>query len=227
MQLDPKSQPTQSPVSNKSRTFHRWVAKWSRWLHIYVSMFSLGAIFFFSVTGLTLNHPSWFFRESTTSKSGLIDSRWLNNKKTAPPADWNESDFGHEVDKLSVVECLRNEHNLAGRMTDFLSFSDECEVTFQGPGYAATARIIRATGKYEILITCNDLVSIFNDLHKGRHTGPIWSIVIDISAIVSAIVALSGMVLVFYLRLNRKLRLGISVFGIFAILLLARIAIYS
>jgi hypothetical protein len=31
-----------------------------RWLHIYLSMFGLAAVLFFSVTGLTLNHPDWF-----------------------------------------------------------------------------------------------------------------------------------------------------------------------
>jgi hypothetical protein len=28
----------------------------SRWLHIYLSMASFGILFFFAVTGLTLNH---------------------------------------------------------------------------------------------------------------------------------------------------------------------------
>ena len=32
-----------------------------RWLHIYLSMFSLAVVLFFSVTGITLNHPDWFF----------------------------------------------------------------------------------------------------------------------------------------------------------------------
>lgn len=35
-----------------------------RWIHIYLSMISLAAILFFSVTGVTLNHPSWFFGET-------------------------------------------------------------------------------------------------------------------------------------------------------------------
>ena len=29
-----------------------------RWLHIYLSMFGLAAVLFFSVTGITLNHPN-------------------------------------------------------------------------------------------------------------------------------------------------------------------------
>ena len=31
-----------------------------RWLHIYLSMLGFGAIMFFAVTGITLNHPTWF-----------------------------------------------------------------------------------------------------------------------------------------------------------------------
>ncbi len=32
----------------------------SRWLHIYLSMVSFGIVFFFAITGLTLNHAEWF-----------------------------------------------------------------------------------------------------------------------------------------------------------------------
>ena len=219
--------PNNSPAraaSVKSKKLHRVLAKWSRWLHIYLSMFSLGAIFFFSITGLTLNHPDWFFRENTTQVTGNLDLTLLN-RKANPPPDWNGSDYGHEVDKLAVVEFLRSEHKLSGRASDFLTFVDECEVTFQGPGYAATSRIHRTTGQYDLSITCNDLVSIMNDLHKGRHTGPVWSIVIDTSAIVSCLVALSGFFLVFYLRLNRALRLIISVLGVLLVFLFVRFAI--
>ncbi len=223
MRLDREPPVKQNKISPRSKVFHRFVARWFRWLHIYLSMLSLGAIFFFSITGLTLNHPDWFFRETTSQKSGQMDKDWLHRTAT-PPADWNLSDYGHEIDKLAVVEYLRSEHKLTGRMSDFLSFSDECEVTFQGPGYAATARIQRKTGEYDLSVTCNDLVSVLNDLHKGRHTGTPWSWVIDVSAIVSAIVALSGFVLVFYLKLNRTTRLAISVLGTIIVLFAIRIA---
>ena len=43
------------------------VAKIVRWLHIYVSMFGLAAVLFFSATGVTLNHPDWFFGEAQRS----------------------------------------------------------------------------------------------------------------------------------------------------------------
>ena len=83
-------------------------------------------------------------------------------------------------------------------VSDFLAFEDQCEVTFEGPGYAATARIVRATGNYDLDVTANDLVTILNDLHKGRHTGLVWSLLIDATAIVGTLVGISGFALVFF-----------------------------
>jgi hypothetical protein len=214
--------------SVSGRSSRRWIqrqlAVWSRWLHIYLSLMSFGAILFFSITGLTLNHPDWFFSESTKTVEGTVPREWLHLQQP-PPENRDESDYGHEVDRLAVVEFLRGEHGLSGRMTEFLSFQDECEVTFQGPGYAATARIRRDDGTYSISVISNDLVSMLNDLHKGRHTGAEWSVVIDISAIISALVAITGLILVFFLKLHRKLRLSLAVAGILLILWMFRIAI--
>jgi hypothetical protein len=206
----------------KSGSLHRGIAKWSRWLHIYLSMISLGAILFFSVTGFTLNHPDWFFKEHTKQLTGKLPEEWLNLKQPEPQ-DWDQNDYGHQIDKLAVVEHLRAEHRLSGRVGEFIAFEDQCEVTFQGAGYAATARVKRQDGGYELDVTSNDLVSVLNDFHKGRHTGPLWSLVIDLSAIVSAIVSLSGLILVFYLKIRRPLRLWIALGGIAILVFIIKI----
>ena len=212
-------------ADNPGPRWHRDLRRWySSDQDIYLSLMSFGAILFFSITGLTLNHPDWFFSESTKSVEGTVPREWLHLQQP-PPENRDESDYGHEVDRLAVVEFLRGEHGLSGRMTEFLSFQDECEVTFQGPGYAATARIRRDDGTYSVSIISNDLVSMLNDLHKGRHTGAEWSVVIDISAIISALVAITGLILVFFLKLHRKLRLSLAVAGILLILWMFRIAI--
>ncbi|MCA9264742.1 MAG: PepSY-associated TM helix domain-containing protein [Planctomycetales bacterium] len=191
----------------------RQVASWTRWLHIYASMFGFATIFFFGVTGLTLNHPAWFFAESTVQYSGLLNQAWLNTEAT-PPEGWDEYDYSHLIDKLSVAEHLRAEHRLRGAVEDFLAFEDQCEVTFAGPGYAATARIIRDTGAYTVDVTANDLVSVINDLHKGRHSGKAWSWVIDISAILSVFVSATGFLLIFFLRLRCRQGLVVATVGL-------------
>src|SRR3954462_8922712 len=57
------------------------------WLHIYLSMFGLAAVLFFSVTGLTLNHPDWFFAQAERSDraEGRIDPKWLHDEAPATP----------------------------------------------------------------------------------------------------------------------------------------------
>lgn len=186
----------------KTKPLRRMCASWSRWLHIYLSMFGLAVILFFSITGFTLNHPDWFFAEHTHGIDGQLDSKWLNNG-SAPPSDWDSSDTSYLVSKLEVAEYLRGLHQLQGSVSDFVTFDDECEVTFEAPGYAATARIERATGKYHLDVTANDLVTVMNDLHKGRHAGYWWSLLIDASALIGTLVGLTGFALVFFLRLKR------------------------
>lgn len=200
----------------QSKRAKRLLASWSRWIHIYLSMISLVAILFFSVTGLTLNHPDWFFAESTVESTGNLDRAWLNNG-TDPPKDWDEYDHSHAISKLKVAEHLRQTHSLRGTVSDFLAFEDECEVTFQGPGYAAIAKLSRETGDYTVNVTSNDFVTVMNDLHKGRHTNSSWSWVIDLSAVVGTLVAISGFILIFFLRLKRFT--GIVTAGVGALLM--------
>lgn len=207
----------ESKTRNKnSKHLRRTLASWSRWLHIYLSMFGLVAILFFSVTGLTLNHPDWFFAEKTHRITGQIDITLLN-QNGSPPQDWDQIDYSHKVAKLEVAEKLRQEHKLTGTVSDFLAFEDQCEVTFEGPGYAATAHINRVTGSYDLDVTANDLVTMMNDLHKGRHTGFIWSLCIDATAIVGTLVSVSGFILIFFLKLRRFWGLSTAIVGLLLI----------
>jgi hypothetical protein len=186
------------------------LAAWMRWLHIYLSMFGLAAVLFFSVTGLTLNHPSWFAgAERTVQAGGRLDARWLHwDGSTASNAD-----PGGQVAKLEVVEHLRKTHGLRGALTEFRVDVEECLVAFKGPAYAADAFIDRSTGRYTLTETSHGLVAVINDLHKGRDSGPSWSIVIDVAAVLMAVIALTGLVLLFYLKMRRVRGLVVVALG--------------
>lgn len=179
-------------------------------------MFGAVAILFFSATGFTLNHPDWFFGEETKRIANELNVA-LVNQNGSPPQDWDQVDFSHKVAKLEVAEFLRVQHHLTGTVSDFLAFEDQCEVTFEGPGYAATARIDRATGRYDLDVTANNLVTIMNDLHKGRHTGFMWSLCIDATAIVGTLVGVSGFILIFFLKLRRFSGIATAIVGSLAI----------
>jgi hypothetical protein len=190
-----------------------------RWLHIYTSMFGLAAILFFSVTGITLNHPQWFYAaaESRTDAEGQVERRWLR-RGSASAAD---TDPERQVDKLEVVEHLRKTHRVRGALAEFRVDDSECMVSFKGPGYAADAFIDRDSGKYRISETYHGFVAVLNDLHKGRDTGPVWSWVIDVAAGLMTFVSLTGLVLLFYLKLRRVPGLVVTALGGVVVVVLA------
>jgi hypothetical protein len=213
--------PADHPAHGRSlgRTLKIRVVKLALWLHIYVSMFGLAAVLFFSVTGITLNHPDWFFggAERREEAEGQVDVKWLHVGTTATAGDGSESsgepDRSKEVDKLQVVEHLRTTHSVRGALADFRVDENECTVSFKGPAYAADAFIDRESGHYNLTQTSHGFVAVLNDLHKGRDTGPVWSAVIDVSAVVLTVISLTGLVLIFFLKLRRGPGLVVSLVG--------------
>jgi uncharacterized protein len=194
--MEQKNNPRPLPINRR-------VARVSRWLHIYLSMVSFAIVFFFAVTGLTLNHADKFGDQLHTSQEkGQLNANWVNTPDTARLA------------KLEIVEYLRNTHSIKGALSDFRIDDAQCSISFKGPGYAADVFIDRATGKYDVSKTSAGFVGVINDLHKGRDTGPVWSIVIDISALLMTLVSLTGMVLMLFLKKKRLSGLLIAAIGL-------------
>lgn len=160
----------------------------SRWLHIYLSMASFAILFFFAVTGLTLNHVDWFAKQQHTIQlKGQLDPKLVSPN----------------VARLEVVEHLRTAHSIRGAVKDFRIEQTDCSIAFKGPGYAADIFIDRATGRYELTETRMGFFAILNDLHKGRDTGQVWSGMIDASAVLMTLVSLTGLLLIFFLHKKR------------------------
>jgi hypothetical protein len=173
-------------------------AMFARWLHIYLSMISFAIVFFFAVTGLTLNHADKFSDQAHTQQGkGKLDLRWVRTPDTL------------KIAKLEIVEYLRNTNGIRAALSDFRVDDSQVGVSFKGPGYAADVFINRETGEYDITRTSAGFVGVINDLHKGRDTGPGWSVFIDIAAILLTLVSLTGMLLLLFIK--RRLVSGIIV----------------
>lgn len=169
----------------------RRLAKYSRWLHIYVSMTSFVVVFFFALTGWTLNHAERFSgHERSTRATGTVDAKWTNTGTAG-------------VARLEIVEALRRAHHLGGAVSDFRTDGDQLSIAFKGPGYAADAIVDRPTGKYEVTEARLGLVAIANDLHKGRDTGNTWKWVIDVSAVLLTFISMTGLVLLYFIHKHR------------------------
>jgi hypothetical protein len=177
------------PAPGPAHHARRRISTLSRWLHIYLSMASFGILFFFAATGLTLNHTEWFASQQRAAQiRGSMNTNWLRGK---------------EVNKLEVVEFLRKTHHIQGAMADFRVDDLQCGISFRGPGYSADTFVDRKTGQYDLTETRNGFFAVMNDLHKGRDSGPRWSLLIDLSAILMTLVSLTGMVLIFLLKRYR------------------------
>ena len=180
---------TEKNNNNKSVVLKRSIAKLSRWLHIYVSMISFAIVFFFSVTGLTLNHPDTFAGQlKNTNKKGKLNIQWVKTKDTLTIA------------KLEIVEYLRKTHGIKATLSEFRIDDTQCSVSFKGPGYAADVFINRETGEYDVALFRANFIGILNDLHKGRDSGSGWSVLIDVSAILMTLVSLTGFILILYIK---------------------------
>lgn len=181
--LSPRSMP--APASIRTPLWKRKLSSLSRWLHIYLSMVSFAIVFFFALTGLTLNHADWFGRQALQEYKGTLRQAWVS---------------GNDVAKLEIVEHLRAQYGLKGALSDFRVEDAQLSISFKGPGYAADAFLDRRTGSFELTETRIGAVAVWNDLHKGRDTGKAWSLVIDISAALMALVSLTGLILIFFLK---------------------------
>jgi hypothetical protein len=92
-----------------------------RWLHIYLSMFGFATLIFFSLTGITLNHPDWLLgtakRESQVE--GQMNSEWLKPSAAASTSttDSPAADPAQQLARLEIVEFLRHEHLVRGAVS--------------------------------------------------------------------------------------------------------------
>lgn len=167
--------------------------KWTRSLHSWLSMTSLLVVLFFAVTGVTLNHPTWFGASTpqTQTTTGVLP--------TSAAGDGT-------ADPLAISEYLRSDAGVTGQVTAHAETSAGGTIDYEGPGTTASVTYT-STGAYTLKSTSYGLVGVLNDLHKGRHTGTSFSWVIDMSGGLLALVATTGLVLQLYIRRSRRLGL--------------------
>lgn len=184
---------TKNKVSGKANNPKKEVAKLSRWLHIYLSMLSFAIVLFFSVTGLTLNHPTWLGgdKQIVTKHEGKLNVNWVNQSDT------------NKIAKLEIVEFLRNKYQVKGAVSEFRIDDSEVSVSFKGPAYSCDAFIDREKGSFELSEIKMGIVAVMNDLHKGRDSGAGWGWIIDISAVFLILVSLSGLILLCFIKKKR------------------------
>lgn len=192
---DRDSAGTANRPSVKKRT-----AYWTRWLHVYTSMFALLITLFFGITGITLNHPDWTFGddvELTTLEGTLPDTVLVDG----------------EIEFLMVSEYLRTVHEVSGEVADFSAIDGQGTISYKAPGYGADVFFDPSTLDYSLTIQQQGFVAVMNDLHKGRDASTSWRWIIDISAGFLVAISITGLGVQIFMRKRRTRALILSGLG--------------
>jgi uncharacterized protein len=206
----PETSPARDPAGAKRRGVRG--QKWTRLIHVYLSMISFAVVFFFAATGLTLNHAEWTFgtKSQRVVTSGTVPVKAV----TGAAPDW-----------FTIAEHVRDVDHIRGSVTQKDSDGRQVTVSFRAPGYSADVRIDAATGSYELAVEQHGWVAAMNDLHKGRDSRRSWHWLIDASAGLLILVSASGLVLQFYLRKRRRSALTSLVIGAIVVALAVTFAV--
>ncbi len=174
--------------------------KWTRRLHSWLSMTSLLVVLFFAVTGITLNHPTWFGASTpqTRTSTGVLPATAVANG-TADP--------------LAISEYLRANGGVTGQVTAHAETSAGGTIDYEGPGTTASVAYTTSTGAYDLKTTSYGVIGVLNDLHKGRHTGTSFAWLIDVSGGLLTLVAATGLILQLYIRRSRRSGLVLAGIG--------------
>ena len=171
--------------------------KISRWLHIYVSSALFSLLVLFCITGVVLNHQDW------------LEGSSVDGEVTLPlPGTLTELSDDVVFAKPPLAELQKTLATLNLKKIERVDVDDdagEIVLDYQLPAGYATA--IWMVGEPELIVEYRKggAWQLLGDLHKGRHTGAVWSWVIDISAVVMVLFSVTGLILIWQNRRYRRL----------------------
>jgi hypothetical protein len=164
------------------KTLHRW-----HWISAAICLVSMLG---FSITGITLNHASQISARPIT-RTQQAELPHALREALAAQATAGEDD----ALPVELIEWARSTLSvqLSGRQPEWSS--DELYVSLPRAGGDAWIAIDLANAAVEYESTDRGWVAWFNDLHKGRNTGPAWRWFIDVFAFATLVFCLTGLLL--------------------------------
>lgn len=183
------------------------MARLMRALHTYSAMWVLLLLLFFSVTGITLNHPDW---QSKWGARQQLQQLPLPEPLQPWPLATQQQEYA-----TTLVEWLKSTQGVAGISWQARFDSDEqtLELSFKRPAGFAVALVDFAAAEIELEQQFNGYLALANDLHKGRDSGALWKALIDITAIACLLFALTGFYLLLKMPSKKQLGNALAVLG--------------
>jgi len=180
----------------------------SRALHIYISTALFFLLILFCVSGIVLNHVDWLKNDKS---NGHVTATIPAELVTKANAQLNTlPSLYPEIEAyLATQYSLTKVKSIEWEKEDALVMLD-----YPLPAGFAYAELDFTTGELNLDYQTGGFLSLIGDLHKGRYTGEVWSWVIDTSAVLMIIFAITGMIILFQNRKKRLAGIWITVLGI-------------
>lgn len=163
----------------------RWLKQLHRWHWISAALGLTGTLLF-ALTGWTLNHAA------DIEAAPRVRSQQV---QLPPEVRARLDGLAHGPLPPPVRARLAQDLNLDLDARDAEWSPEEVYLALPQPGGDAWLRIDRRSGATEYEHTSRGWIAYLNDLHKGRHTGPVWSVFIDAMALACVVFAVTGLVL--------------------------------
>ena len=173
-----------------------WRSQLRQW-HWISSALCMTGLLLFAFTGFTLNHAARMEAKPVTS----------HVEKTLPPEALTALHQAHDKTPLpaAVAAAVQTETgvDVAGKSADVSD--EEIFVDLAGPGVDASVTIDPQSGDVTYERTTRGVIAVLNDLHKGRHAGPVWSLFIDVLAVACVVFSLTGLGLLWIYSRGRRI----------------------
>jgi uncharacterized protein len=200
-----------------------WLKRMHEWHWISAAVALLGLLFF-AITGITLNHAGSF----EASKQGYS----AVSKDMPPPlvASLKEDLQVNGEGESGPTEPLRQwisatfDIETSGR--DGQWRDGQISFSLERPGGDAWMKLDLVRGVAEYHVTDSGWIAYLNDLHKGRHTGAVWSWFIDLIAVACVLFAVTGFVILKMHAANRAMTWPLVAFGLLVPLVIAALFIH-
>ncbi|MGO3300088.1 MAG: PepSY-associated TM helix domain-containing protein [Pseudoalteromonas sp.] len=180
----------------------------SRALHIYLSTALLFLLILFCVSGIVLNHVDWLKGDKDNGQLSQPLPTNLVNK-----AQLNSDNLANVFTDIELY--LANQYNLNNpKSIDWEKQDALVMLDYPLPAGFAFAEVDFISGELNLEYQTGGVLSLISDLHKGRHTGEAWSWVIDISAALMILFAITGMIILFQNRKKRLVGIWLTVLGV-------------
>ena len=194
-----------------------WRIQLRQW-HWISSALCLAGLLLFAATGFTLNHAATLEAKPKTTHvektlpAGLAAA--LAGARDKHPVT---AAVSAAVERAVGVDISRRPADVS---------DEEIYVDLATPGVDASVTLGR-DGSLVYERTTRGVVAVLNDLHKGRHAGPVWSLFIDVLAIACVVFALTGLGLLWLYSRNRRITWPLVAAGLAAPLLLYLLLVHA